>query len=93
MKVIFYEGSENLNKCKKLIAVSILPNSSFIIFIKNGMWHNTMNYAFYHNYSMGIGKSFYYKDIKYESDNGFTIKSWKKYVKKLRQEERLKIFK
>lgn len=37
--------------------------------------------------------AYYYKDCFYGNDKNFTNKSWKKFAKKLKHEEKLRIFK
>ena len=91
MKVIFYIYFSDLIKCKKLIAISYSYKYLSIAFIKNGYCHNSNNYAFYHYNNNKETKDFYYKDHHFWSVENISV--WKKAVKELKREHKLRIFK
>lgn len=91
MKIVVYKDSENLKKCKKLIAINMNFNKlSMIQFIKNGECHNIKSYAFYF---IPKYKEFYYKGENIGANKIISIADWKKIVKKIKHLEKLNIFK
>lgn len=90
MKVVVYNAFWNLNKCKQIIGVfkTSINNNTAILFIKNGLVHNTKSYAFINK---EVKKQFFYKNKSY--DNITNTKCWIKFVKQLKHKEKLKIFK
>ena len=65
-------------------------------FFKNNKIHNSKFYAVIGidlpNHQPTVVYAYYYKNDFYGNDNNFTNKSWKKKVKQLKQEEKLKVF-
>lgn len=92
MKVIIYDIFYKLNNCKKIIGIykdinRINNNDGAFIFVKNGKAHNETSYAYYH--PEVFIKQFFYKNMSYNSTNN---KSWTKFVKHLKRQNKLKIF-
>lgn len=90
MKVVAYDGFWKLNNCKKIIGVFKYSNktNTAILFIKNGLVHNTKSYAFINK---EVRKQFFYKNESYDNINN--TKSWIKFIKQLKHKEKLNIFK
>lgn len=93
MKVIVYNSFWKLNNCIKIIGVFKNINSNLdrnaMLFIKNGKAHNETSYAYYNQVFLRYKfayKGIYYYDIK-------SKKSWKKQIKELKRQEKLKVFK
>lgn len=90
MKVIKIQSDIQRNNYFKFIGID---ECGYIFHIKNGEFHNENGPA-YHDDKMII-KEFYYKDLHYIYSKNFiqfTNFSWKKKVKKLRRQQRLRIF-
>lgn len=97
MKVICIEKYSNMiysfNNFK-LIVIS----TGIIRFYKNSLLHNINGPAIirfpnvHTNYMFRNKKEWYYNDKYLGSNQVFSNKSWKKYIKELKREERLKIF-
>lgn len=78
-----------------IIKEDSLKNYFYIYFIKNGEIHNEnfsamiSSHKDYDGFS-NLSNYFFYKDKKYL--HNYTIKKWKKFVRKLKREEKLKVF-
>lgn len=70
----------------------ILDEYNTIHFYKNGLFHNEYFESII-ELSAPAYYEWYYKSINYGFNSAFTIKSWKKKVKLLKREEKLKVFK
>lgn len=88
MKVIVYNGYWKLYNCKNLIGFYKKNYNRCILFIKNGKAHNETSYAYISISSSA--KQFAYKDIYYQDITN--NKSWRKFIKPIIREEKLKVF-
>lgn len=97
MKVVV---AGSVNNCRKhLINIIVyFKDVNFFVTYKDNLYHNENNAAEFiggnikpTNYTINyFDKYFWYKGIHY--NNFFTNKTWKKFAKKLKHEEELKIF-
>lgn len=77
----FYRDKEAgvyFSKIKDNKFSAIYSNSEFFQFFKNGKYHNNKNAANICNISY---KDFYLNGVIYGTENDFTKKSWRKFVK------------
>lgn len=94
LKFNYFKQSFIRNNCI-IIKEDSLKNYFYICFIKNGKIHNEnfsamiSSYKDYDGFS-NLSKYFFYKDSKYLHD--YTNKKWKKFVRKLKRSEKLKVF-
>ena len=85
----------------RVIIISWYREDAYTInFCENIFFHREDGAAriFVNKYSIkpvtyvNMGRYFYYKNKSYGSNNSFTNSSWKRKVKELKREERLKLF-
>lgn len=73
----------------KIVNNLILIRNTAIYYFINGERHCETGRSII---SMSGDGEFFYKGIFYGDDNNFTNKSWKKFVKKQKRQEKLEIF-
>lgn len=71
---------------------AIVLTTSFVYFFKKNISHNKYGPATIYRHS-NYAMWWCYKGISYGANEDFTIKTWKKKFKELKQQDKLKIFK
>lgn len=94
MKVFRLGHELNLFNIKKAIAIIIYGYGEYrISIIKNGKIHNENFYAYYIINKGYKSKYYCFNGEWYDKDSKFFSGNWKKKVKQLKREQKLKVFK